>query len=53
MYRNSEKISLSIALVNLLKFFVTSEDHLLPKYNVFLVSDEVSEHSKTITASLD
>lgn len=29
------------ALVNILKFFVASEDHLLPKVNVFSVADEV------------
>ena len=38
-----------LALVNLLKFFVTSEDHLLPKFNIFLVSDEVSKKSIHLT----
>ena len=37
-----------LALVNLLKFFVTSEDHLLPKFNIFLVSDEVNNKKKSI-----
>lgn len=31
----------TLALVNILKFFVASEDHLLPQVNVFSVADEV------------
>ena len=41
-----------IALVNILKFFGTSEDHLLPKFNIFLVSDEVSNFSLVPLLSL-
>lgn len=31
------------ALVNILKFFISSEDHLLPKYNIFKVADEIAK----------
>lgn len=31
------------ALVNILKFFVASEEHLLPKHNIFIVANEVSQ----------
>ncbi len=34
-------LSLSAALVNILKFFVASEEVLLPRCDVFAVSDEV------------